>query len=375
MSLLMILRVKGASCQNSFPSYLSLVDLPTTRGDSKRCCCQGRYNQMRNVISSRFPLFFLLGCMLLLAACGQSSTTGASAPTPTPTAPPAFDAYGTPIVFPTSAPQRIVSLVPSVSDILGSLHLDSRVVAVDYYTVYPADLAKLPKISDVNGTVNVEKIVGLKPDLVLSQGGLTTKYDAQLTSLGLHVVDLPKVTFAQVPGQIEIVGRLTDTQDTAATVVKQLQQRIDQIKAAVAGTTAPKVVLEVDDSTPGKPYVFGGGSFGDQLLQDANGSNIFHGNSSNGGYPQVTDEAIIAANPAYIILTEDPLYGGQPTTVYKRANWGGIDGVKNHHVYHINTNLMQQPGPRLVDGLRCLAQTLHPDKFSGALPADCSASV
>ncbi len=328
---------------------------------------------MRNVISSRFSLLLLLGCILLLAACGQSSTTGASVPTPT--APPTFDVYGTPISFPKSAPQRIISLVPGVSTILGALHLDSKVVAVDYYTVYPADLAKLPKVSDVNGNFNVEKIASLKPDLVLSQGGLTTKYDSQLTGLGLHVVDLPTVNFVQVLPQIEVVGRLTYTQDIAATVVKQLQQQIDQIKATVAGTTAPKVDLEVDYSTPGKPYVFGGTSFGDQLLQDANGTNIFHSDSSNGGYPQVTDEAVIAANPAYVILTEDPLYGGQPATVYKRANWGGIDAVKTHHVYHINTNLMQQPGPRLVDGLRCLAQTIHPDKFSGALPADCSASV
>jgi iron complex transport system substrate-binding protein len=143
----------------------------------------------------------------------------------------------------------------------------------------------------------------------------------------------------------------------------------------VAGTSAPSVLLEVDDSVAGKPYVFGGGSFGDELVQDANGCNIFHSDSSNGGYPQVTDESIISANPQFVILTEDPAYGGNPALVYKRPNWGGIQALKLHQVYALNVNIMQHPSQRLVDGLRCLAQVLHPQQFSGALPAYCTGTV
>jgi iron complex transport system substrate-binding protein len=329
----------------------------------------------KHVISSRFPLLLLLSCLVLLAGCGQSSgsTTASSAATPTPL--PIPDAYGTPIAFPKSAPQRIISLVPNTSEILGALNLSGKVVAVDYYTTYPAELTKRPRISNINGTFNTEQIVALRPDLVLSDGGTTAKYDTQLKGLGLNVVDLPDANFDQAIQQITVVGRLTFTEDAATKLVNQLRQEVDQIKSTVAGTSAPKVLLEVDDSSPGKPYVFGGNSFGDQLLQYANAINIFHNNTSNGGYPQVTDEAVISANPNYIILTEDPLYGGQPSAVYKRANWGNIDAVKNHRVYHINTNLVQHPSQRLVEGLRCVAQVVHPAKFSGALPADCSGSV
>src|SRR2546429_1781028 len=276
-----------------------------------------------HVISFRLSLVLLLSCFVLLTACGQSSSpaTGTKA-TPTPTA--ALDFYGTPIAFPKAPPQRIVSLLPNTSEMLGALHLQGRVIAVDYYTSYPPELASLPKVSDVNGKYNVEQIVALKPDLILSWGGETKDYDQQLKNLGLNVVDLPIANFSGVLQQILLVGRLTFTEDTAASLVAQLQQRINQIKAAVAGTTAPKVLLEVDDSTPGKPFVFGGGSFGDDLLQDAKGINIFHDNTSNGGYPQVTDEAIIAANPQLVILTEDTAYGGNPALVYKRPNWNGI---------------------------------------------------
>ena len=324
----------------------------------------------------RLSLVLLLALLALLAACGQSSpaaTGGGSQPTPT--APVVHDYYGTPVVFPTSAPQRIVSLVPSSSEILGALNLQDRVVGVDYYTTYPAALAKLPKVSDVNGKYNIEQIALLKPDLVLSYGGLTKQYDRQLQSLGLRVVDLPIANLEQVLSQILVVGRLTFTQNAAQALVNSLQRQIDTIKKAVAGTTAPSVMMEIDDSAPGKPYVFGGGSYGDELLQAANGVNIFHSDTNNGGYPQVTDEAVIAANPQFVILTEDPTYGGNPAQVYKRANWGGIEAIKLRQVYRINVNIIQQAGPRLVEGLQCLAQIIHPHSFTGALPAYCTGTA
>src|SRR5947209_454326 len=326
------------------------------------------------VISFRLSVVLLLSCFVLLTACGQRSSLVTEAkPTPTPTA--ALDFYGTPMAFPKTPPQRIVSLLPSTSEMLGALHLQGRVVAIDYYTTYPPELASLPKVSDVNGKYNVEQIVALKPDMILSWGGETKQYDQQLKNLGLRVADLPITNFSGVLQQILLVGRLTFTEDTARTVVNQLQQQINSIKASVVGTTAPKVLLEVDDSTPGKPYIFGGSSFGDELLQDANGTNIFHGNSSSGGYPQVTDEAIITANPQFVILTEDPAYGGNTGLVYKRPNWSSIHSLKFDHVYHINVNIVQHPSQRLVEGLRSLAQLIHPEKFPGALPGYCSATV
>src|SRR6266704_1084072 len=384
--MLTILRVRGASCRDiyaqgearsRFTNCASTCPWLTsiTREERTSVVIYGGYNPMLSRVTSfRHSLVLLLSFFVLLAACGQSSspTTGSQL-TPTPTV--ARDVYGTPVVFPTAAPQRIVSLLPSTSEILGALHLEGRVVAVDYYTTYPPDLASLPKVSDVNGKYNVEQIVALKPNLVLSYGGETKEYDQQLENLGLHIVDLPLSNLSQTLQEILLVGRLTSTENTARTVVSQLQQRIQQIKAAVAGTTAPKVLLEADDSAPGKPYVFGGGSFGDELLQDANGVNIFHDNSSNGGYPQVTDEAIISANPQFVILTEDPAFGGNPALVYKRPNWNGIAALTLHQVYRINVNIIQHPSQRLIDGLRCLAQIIHPDKFPGALPSYCSGTV
>src|SRR5713226_9378845 len=186
-----------------------------------------------HVISSRLFTPFLLALLLLLAACGQtpSATPGTITTTQPPTPTAALDAYGTPISYPAAAPQRIVSLVPTTSEMLGALHLDSKVVRIDFSTNYPTDLTSLPKVSDVNGKYNVEQIVKLKPDLVLSYGEDTKQYDAQLTNLGQHVVDLPSGNLTQILHEMLVVGRLTFTQDTAKQVVQQLQQQIDQVKA------------------------------------------------------------------------------------------------------------------------------------------------
>src|SRR5438105_3055136 len=248
-----------------------------------------------HVISSRLCVVLLLSLVVLLAACGQSGNSTGSTPSQTPTPTVTLDAYGKPITFPTTAPQHIVSLTPNISEMLGALHLEGRVVAVDYYTNYPADIAALPKVSNANQQYNVEQIVGLHPDLVLSYGQDTKAYDAQLTNLGLHVVDLPSGNLDLTLQEILTVGRLTYTQSVATQLVNQMRQQINSIKAKVAGTTAPKVMIEADDSTQDKPYVFGGGTFDDELVQDANGSNIFHDNATNGGFPQVTVEAIISA--------------------------------------------------------------------------------
>ncbi|HEX4715816.1 MAG TPA: hypothetical protein VH164_12905, partial [Ktedonobacteraceae bacterium] len=123
-----------------------------TQGDNERSHDYGGYNSMFSRLSghthvsplsarpafwSRISCFtFCLVLCALLAACGQGTTTSAQ-PAATPTV--AHDVYGKPITFQSTAPQRIVSLTPSMSEILGALHLENRVVGIDYYTTYPAD--------------------------------------------------------------------------------------------------------------------------------------------------------------------------------------------------------------------------------------------
>jgi iron complex transport system substrate-binding protein len=314
--------------------------------------------------SRLIPALVLLLMTLLmipvLTGCGTSTPAGSSGPEKPLLA---RDADGTPIVIPAKTPMRIISLGASDSEILGALGAESRVVAVDYYTNYPASLGAKPKISDVNGNYQVESIVADQPDLVLSFGGETKTVDSKLEAVHVNVVDVPQLDLTGTLLEIRLIGQLIHSEATASRVVASLQQRISAVKAKVAGAPTVSVYMEVGYVAP-TAYVFGGTSFGDELIRDAGGTNVFGSDSANGGYPSVGEESIIAANPQVIILTEDPAYGGVPTQVYSRTGWSVISAVANQRVYVLNSDESQRAGPRLVDALEQLARLLHPSLFA-----------
>lgn len=307
-------------------------------------------------------LLLSLLCLALLAGCG-SSASGSSL-TPTSQKPLiATDAHGTSITIPAKAPQRIVSLTPGDSEMLAAVGVASRVVGVDANTNYPAAMAAKPKVTGANGAPNVEQIIALNPDLVLSWGQFTTQADSALLQAHINVVSLPVEGLDGTLTEIRLVGQLTHTSATADALVKSLQQRVNAVKQKAASATPPSVYMEVG-FTPPPPYVVGGGSFENDVLQDAGGRNIFASMTENGGFPTVSVESIVAANPQVIILTEDPQYGGDPAQVYQRAGWSGIAAVQAHRVYNINPDIIARPGPRLVDALEQIAKMLHPDLFA-----------
>ncbi|HUY80081.1 MAG TPA: ABC transporter substrate-binding protein [Ktedonobacterales bacterium] len=314
-----------------------------------------------HLVFSRFPalLTVIALCCLTavsLAACGASTASGPETPLI------AKDANGTPIVIPTNAPQRIISLGATDSEILAALHVESHVVAVDYYTDYPADMAAKQKITDSSGNANVEEIIALQPDLVVSYGGETHATDLKLEQAHIQVVDLPALDLNGSLTEMRLLGQLVHAESAANALVASMQAKFAAIKAAVAGAPTVTVYMEVGYSPP-PPFAYGGGSYGDQLIQDAGGVNIFHSDMTNSGYPEVSAESIIAANPQVIILTGGASYSGTPAQVAQRPGWGVISAVANHRVYTLNADIVQRPGPRLVDALEQIAKLLHPDRF------------
>jgi ABC-type Fe3+-hydroxamate transport system substrate-binding protein len=293
-----------------------------------------------------------------LSACGPSAATTSNPEQPLL----ARDSNGTTIVIPKAAPQRIVSLTPVDSEILGALHAESRVVGVDYYTDYPADIAAKTKITDVNSTANIEQIIALKPDLVLSYGHETNSSvshaDTQLMAAHITVYDLPALDLEGSISEIRLIGQLIHSEKDANALADSMQSSINAVKEKVAGASKPTVYMELYYGN-GPTYVFGGGSFGDELIADAGGVNVFHTQTSGGGYPAVNNEAIIAANPQVIILTD----GDSAASVAKRPGWSAIAAVKNGMIFTIDPNLIQRPGPRIIQGLQAIARDLHPTLF------------
>ena len=330
-----------------------------TRGAEMRMAPWRNRDPMR--ISRLMPLTVVSGLILTLAlsACGTTAATSTGPEKPLLTT----DANGTAIVIPAKTPQRIVSLTPVDSEILGALNEQADVVGVDYFTDYPATMAAKTKITDANSAANIEQIIALKPDLVLSYGKDTNSSishaDTQLMAAHITVYDLPALDLEGSITEIRLIGQLTHTESAANALAASMQKSIDAVKAKVASASRPTVYMELYYGN-GPTYVFGGGSFGDELISDAGGVNIFHGDTSGAGYPAVNNEAIIAANPQVIILTD----GDTAAQVEARPGWGAIAAVKSGAIFSIDPNLTQRPGPRIIQGLNDLAKDLHPSLFS-----------
>ncbi|HLZ23165.1 MAG TPA: ABC transporter substrate-binding protein [Ktedonobacterales bacterium] len=320
---------------------------------------------MRTSVSVRSHLagvLVLLAVLATLAACGGS----ASAP-PAPEKPLlAKDAIGSAITIPASAPQRIVSETPADSEILAALGVNSRVIAVDFYTDFPADLAAKPKITDGQTfNLNDEAILGYKPDLVLGYGGYFKSDEQKLGAAHIAVVDLPLVaSLADSLTELKLVGQLVHADAKASSVASALQQRITAVTSKVAGAQPVSVYME-DGTYNGQYSTFGAGSYGDELIRDAGGTNIFASDADSGGYPNVSAEAIVKANPQVIILTEGTQFGGDPKAASARPGWSVIAAVRTNRVYAVTPNDFSRPDAvRLVSALEDLAKVLHPDLFA-----------
>ncbi|HEX9333881.1 MAG TPA: ABC transporter substrate-binding protein, partial [Anaerolineales bacterium] len=114
-----------------------------------------------------------------------------------------------------------------------------------------------------------------------------------------------------------------------------------------------------DGTDPAKPYTAGKGTFITQLIERAGGHNIA---ADLDGYPQLSLEQVVAADPAFIILG-DARYGVTPESIAQRPGWENLSAVKNGKVVPFNDDLVSRPGPRLVDALEELAKLLRPELF------------
>ena len=260
-------------------------------------------------------------------------------------------------------PERIVTLAPSDTEIVYALGDGSKVVGVDQFSDYPAEAKALQTIGGSDGQFNYEQIVNLKPDLVLAAGTTSPEAMKKLEDLKLTVVQvgITQSTFDSIFSDINLVGQITGRQDQAQALTSNMRQRVDAIEAKVATTsTRPRVFWELDATDPSKPYTVGPGSFVNDLITMAGGTNIFANTKSP--YPQVSSEQVVALNPQVIILS-DASYGVTVDSVLKRPGWQSIEAVQKKQVYPIDTNIVSRPGPRIVDGLEAAAKLIHPELF------------
>lgn len=292
----------------------------------------------------------------MLALCGTTAAVENPSWSVTVT-----DDFGT-VVTIDGVPQRIISLAPSNTEILFALGLGDRVVGVTEYCTYPPEALAVDKIGGYS-TINIEKVVAAKPDLVVASFGNTEEVIEQLRSLGLTVIACNPHEISDVIDNIRMIGAATGSDEAAAELAADLEERIAAVSARTAGIEDRPTVVHVVWNDP--LYVSGSGTFQDEIITLAGGTNAF---SKVDEWGVVSLEDFIATNPEIIIVNTGAGMSAEATDVLydyfmTDERMSGLDAVTCGRVYLVDSDIIDRAGPRLIDALEEVAAEVHPGLF------------
>lgn len=254
-------------------------------------------------------------------------------------------------------PQRIVSVAPTPTEMLFAVGAGDLLVGIDAWSDYPAQTKNITKVGDFE--LNLEQIITLKPDLIVS-GDLVPQSDLDtLESNGIPYMIIADRNLSDVYDSIQLVGMVTNHASNASLLVKSLKDRVEAVtnKTLAGGVSHPKIYLEYWPM-----FTFGPGSFGNDIIHLAGGTNI--GAIKDTEYPSVTDEFVVSQDPDIIVYTTGPSTTTNPAEITSRPGWNQTNAVSLSKIYSIDDNLVSRYGPRIIDGLEQLAAIIHPDLFA-----------
>jgi iron complex transport system substrate-binding protein len=259
------------------------------------------------------------------------------------------------LVQPLSAattPHRIVSLSPTATESLFAIGAGKQVIAVDDQSDYPK---RAPRTSLSGYTPNVEAIAGYRPDLVVLSGDANGVV-AGLRKLGIRVLVQPAAkTLPEAYAQIKQLGTLTGHKGGAASVVAHMRKVIAQTLKST-----PKRRLSVYHELDPTYYSATSKTFIGRIYKLFGLRNIADGADSAGtGYPQLSGEYILAANPGLIVLADTRCCGQSAATIATRPGWSGLAAVRSRRVVSIDDSVASRWGPRIVDFVRAVGKALR----------------
>jgi iron complex transport system substrate-binding protein len=263
------------------------------------------------------------------------------------------DDRGVTVTF-AQTPQRIVSMLPSLTESVCAMAQCQRLVGVDRYSNFPESVKGLPVLGG-GLDPNIEGIVALKPDLVLVSAA--SRASSRLEALGIKVVALETKTHADVRRVLHIVGVLLDVPEAQAAM---LWRTIDSSVSAAAQSLSPKaknprVYFEVSRG----PYAAGEASFIGETLQRLGVQNVVP--AALGPFPKLNPEFVVRANPDLIMIGNRSMQAMLPY-----PGWASIKAVKEKRICVfgiVDSDVVVRPGPRMAEAARLMAGCL--EKFAG----------
>jgi iron complex transport system substrate-binding protein len=256
-------------------------------------------------------------------------------------------------------PQRIVSVAPTVTEMLYGIGAFNRVVAVTEYCTYPPAAKALPKVGGW-ATPSIEKIAGFQPGLVAFTEIQAPFLDSPLKKLGIRTLIARSTTIQDAFNSMEALGNATGTERGAANLVAQVKASLDAVRRRAAGLPHPSVLCIID-RTPGTLrdlYAAIEGSFLAELIVIAGGSVV--GGAARGGYGRISKEAVLTANPD-IVLDLMPIQqpGASPELAWR--DLPELKAVRRGSVHIVREEYAAHDSQLIAKTAVVFAQLLHPE--------------
>ena len=253
-------------------------------------------------------------------------------------------------------PKRIVALAPSLTEILYSIGLGDQVVGVTNYSNYPEDAARKPKVGSYVD-VNPEKILDLSPQLVIGTiDGNSRSLIELLDQVGIKVYLVNPRNVMQAIETIEVLGELCGAPEKATELSLALRKRVNVIKQRTMTKNRPRVFLQIHL----KPIMtVNRNTFHHDLIQLAGGVNLFQDEPIT--YPRISLEEVIRRQPEVIIISSMERGGRFEKARQEWLKWKSIPAVRDGRVHLIDSDIIDRPSPRIIEGLEDMARFIHPD--------------
>ncbi len=261
-------------------------------------------------------------------------------------------------------PERIVSIVPALTEALFSMGAGPRVVGVGSFDRHPAEVEALPKVGGLIDP-DMERIIALTPDLVVLYGSQDDQI-AQLERAGISVFVYAHGGLVDTLSTIRELGARTGEVAGAAELVNRISRQISQVSARVADRSRPRVMLVFgrEPGTLSNVYASGGVGFLHDMVEAAGGDNVFADVARES--VQLSSESMLSAAPDVIIELSYDERMTPDRQAAERAVWNrlpAIPAVRGGRVHLLLGNEFVQPGPRMGDATEAIARAVHPEGF------------
>ncbi|ACN17234.1 ABC-type Fe(3+) transport system, periplasmic substrate binding component [Desulforapulum autotrophicum HRM2] len=269
----------------------------------------------------------------------------------------AVDQVGRTVTFP-AHPERVISLAPSITEIVFAIDRGECLKGATVYSDYPESARRIPRVGSYVH-LDLEKIVALEPDLCIAVKDGNPKQTAdRLSDLGIPVYAVNPVDLDSVITTVTLIGSLLNAETRAAQVVNDMETRVRRVEALVATTTVrPRVFFQIGIS----PIVSAGrDTFIHGLIERAGGINLA---AAAVAYPRFSREQFLGLAPDIIIITSMARAEVFERVKKEWESWSGLPAVKNNQVHIVDSNLLDRPTPRMVEGLELLVRLIHPELF------------